>query len=191
MSDRSSISRITRIRRCATDLLRASGATIRQLPGEVIENAQKIVIQIHCSEFMQIPGLGLGLTDNARAAAAPCLVQLIHLFLAVKVQPDQHCPSISILFAKGAVGQEDSAASSGNLTNPAILSTPILGEAEAVLVVCGSLVHIIDWYLGYCAGEFFVHSGSSLSIAEQPRSLAGPPATAWCRAKPGWGPGQA
>src|SRR5215813_3407474 len=154
------------VRRCATYLFGASCSTIRQLPSEVVENAQKIVIQIHRSEFMQIPGLGLGLTDNACAAVAPRLVQLIYLFLAVKVEPDQHWPSISILFTKGAVGQEDSAASSGNLTNPAILSTPILEEAEAVLVVRSSLVHINDRYLGYCAGEFFVHSGSLVSIAE-------------------------
>src|SRR2546426_3446048 len=154
------------VRRCMTNVFAASYSAIRQLPTKVVENTKQIAVQVRRGEFMQIPGLRLGVRDNASVAAAPRLVQVIYFFLAVEIEPNQHWRSITVLFSKSTIGQKDSAGSFGNLTNTAILATPILAEAKAVLVVRCSLVHVTDRYFGYCTGEFLFHGDFLLATAD-------------------------
>jgi hypothetical protein len=38
--------------------------TIRQLPGEIVEDAQQIPVQVGSSEFVKVPRLGFGLAED-------------------------------------------------------------------------------------------------------------------------------
>src|SRR5688500_17107447 len=109
-----------------------------------------------------MPRLGFRLARDARAVAAPCLVQGIYLKLAVEIDPDHHWrPHLPVIRSKSIVGQEKPAVPPGNLTDPALLSAPVLVEAEALLVVLSGLAHISDGYLGHSIWKTVVHCGSA------------------------------
>src|SRR5262245_57863276 len=98
-------------------------------------------------------------------------MQLIDFALAVEIEPDHHRrPYTSVHCAKGVVGQEKPAVSPGNLANAAILSAPVLVEADALLVVRSSLGHIFDRYLGHGVRKLVIHCGSRISPFAPTRS---------------------
>src|SRR5947208_8665331 len=85
--------------------------------GKVVEEAQKIAVQIRGGELMQAPGLGLRGRNDLCLISTPQLVQRIHLFLAVEIQPDQHWTGVAVVLPESRVGQEHSAVPFGDTGN--------------------------------------------------------------------------
>src|SRR5215475_3522138 len=95
---------------------------------------------------MQLPGLRLWRRNDPCLTAGPKLMQFIHFFAAVKIEPNQHRPGISIPLAKSRIGQEDSAEPPRNACDPAVLATPVQSKTEIVHVVGCSFGDVIYRY---------------------------------------------
>src|SRR6202000_1491312 len=78
---------------------------------EIVEDANKVAIEIGGDEFAQLPRFILGLRNDFRVRRFPLCEELIHLGSVANVEPEKHRASIAVGLPEGLVGQEQSAIS--------------------------------------------------------------------------------
>src|SRR4029077_128780 len=111
-------------------------------------------------EFVQFPGLLLWRRNDPCLCVLPLLVQPVHFFLPVEIEPNQHGAGITVVLSEEGIGQKDSAMPFRDSRNPAIFAAPVHFEAEVFFIVLSSLVDITYRYFGDSSGKIRVHLGS-------------------------------
>src|SRR5579885_1091318 len=96
-----------------------------ELPGEVIEHAQLIAVQICDPELAQAPRLILRLGEDLRPRVPPALIKSVNFVFTVQIQPDGDCFASTVVPAERRIRQEHTAFSLRDSADTALVVTPV------------------------------------------------------------------
>jgi len=120
---------------------------------EVIEDTNKVAIQIGGHKLAQLPRFVLGLGNDLGVRGLPLCEEFVYLSLALEIKPEKDRANVAVMLSKGTVGDEQPAIPPGNAGDSALLVAPIEGEAQRLDIVGGGFVDAGRGDLRDCSGK--------------------------------------
>src|ERR1039457_3646614 len=84
-------------------------AVLLRVTPEIIEDTNEVAIKIRDHELAQLPRLVLGLRNDLRLRGLPLCEELVHLSLALEIEPEKDGARVTVGLLEGAIGDEESA----------------------------------------------------------------------------------
>ena len=82
------------------------GLLLPQFPGEVVEDAELIAVEIGDPELAQVPGLVFGFGEDLCSGIAPAMVQFVDFLPALQIQPDDDPVAVAVVLAERCIRQD-------------------------------------------------------------------------------------
>src|SRR5579863_10512746 len=76
---------------------------------EIVEDTNEVAIQIGGHKLAQLPRFVLGLGNDLRLRGLPLGEELVHLSLAVEIEPEKDWAYVAVGLSEGAIGDKQSA----------------------------------------------------------------------------------
>src|SRR6266550_5999131 len=80
-----------------------------QVAPEIIEDTNEVAVKIGGHKLAQLPRFVLGLGNDLRLRGLPLCEELVHLSLAVEIEPEKDRAYVAVGLAEGAIGDKQSA----------------------------------------------------------------------------------
>src|SRR5687768_1005298 len=85
------------------------GPAVLHVAPEIIEDTNEVAIKIGGHKLAQLPRFVLGLGNDLRLRRLPLCEELVHLSLAVKIEPENDRAYVAVGLPEGAIGDKQSA----------------------------------------------------------------------------------